>query len=72
MPGGSIFRRRREDQAGAAALCRFEPPCGESREEIRATRTETLLASLPARLPGEKDQVAVHCVYLTSESPIRI
>lgn len=59
-PGGSVLGRRREDQPRTAAASRVEPAGRETREEVRASRAETFLVSLPARLPGEQDEIAIH------------
>lgn len=61
-PGGPVLGRRREDQPRAAAASRLPPTDGEASEEVRASRAETLLASLSPRLPGEQDEIAIHFV----------
>jgi hypothetical protein len=59
-PGGPVLGRRREDQPRAATASRLPPSDGEAREQVRASRAETLLPSLSPRLPGEQDQIAIH------------
>jgi hypothetical protein len=71
-PGGPVLWGSREDQSRAATASRLTPADGKAREEVRALRAETLLASLSARLPGEQHEVPVHCPYLTSAPSRRI
>jgi len=59
-PGGPVPGRRREDQPRAAAASRLPPADGEAREQVRASRAETLLPSLSPRLPREQDEIAIH------------
>ena len=61
-PGRLVLGGRREDQPRAASASRFAPADGEAREKVRASRAETLLVSLSARLPGEQDEIAIHFV----------
>ena len=59
-PGGPVLGRRREDQPSAATASRLPPADSKAREEIRASRAETLLTCLSPRLPGEQDEIAIH------------